>query len=554
MLRMMDNIGYNAVVVGNHDFITGPVELANTIQRASPRFPVLGANKDFSQVPDGGRLGNLMKDYVVLNTANGVRVAVVGLLTDEFMFFEYFKPAKITDLISKATQITQKIRNENLADVIVLLSHNEFNTNLWLARAVPWVNVVISGHAHVKRAYPEVVTNAGEPVYVVEAKSWGQFLGDMTLTVDKEKKIVRLKDYALRPVSPDIPEDPQMVAMVDEQDRFLNSKYGGDVRHDHVAQCESEMPRDDYRETAFGNLLADAYRFQTGADLGLDSSKLIGFGFSPGSLSTMDMNNALPHIYDPKTQKAWTLKIVNMRGAELRMVLNFVMLANKYGMSLGWVNVSGARIYYTSADAVNPLRQVEVFNPFLQRYEPMNDAKVYKLALHDGLLMSLRLMKEKFFVNINLSDVSDSGLEAWQAVKNFTRMKASIRALDYEAKDRYFTLDADLGVHNHSIVYEKNMNRLRIPVRNYGRKASLGETVLRVFRGLPNDPINDETPGNEKYLVWQLNVPALQPGEQRDFYMNWPQLPLGIFSLKTELVSKDENTINNTAYLHINTK
>ena len=126
MLEIMSAIGYDAAVVGNHDFLNGPSELANTIERASPAFPVLGENKNLSGISAAEqlRVAKDLQPYVILNVA-GVKVAVIGVLCDDFFYYGFFKPGgRHRPRDDSATAIAEQLHNSKQADVIVLLSHN----------------------------------------------------------------------------------------------------------------------------------------------------------------------------------------------------------------------------------------------------------------------------------------------------------------------------------------------------------------------------------------------------------------------------------------------
>ena len=76
-VRMMNLTPPHAMVVGNHEFDTGPERLFNIINQA--RFPVLGGNVDASADPF---LTDLLPPYVI-EEINGERVGIIGLATPD---------------------------------------------------------------------------------------------------------------------------------------------------------------------------------------------------------------------------------------------------------------------------------------------------------------------------------------------------------------------------------------------------------------------------------------------------------------------------------------
>lgn len=564
MLGIMDAMGYDAAVVGNHDFLNGPSELAATIERAGAAFPVLGANKDLSALttPDRDRVAKALPDYVILERG-GIKIGVIGLLCNDFFYYDYFKPAVVTNAVARATAIANKLHNEKLADVIVLLSHNDFNLNVAWARQVPWVNVVISGHSHKKVTQAVETTNAGRPAYIVEAKSWAQYLGQLTLLVNKEENRVILKEYKLHPVLPELAEDPKIASLVAEADQKLAQKYGrADLRHDHVADCTDEMVHDDEREVPLGNLLADAYREAIGTQIGLESVQLTNDGLTPGPLSSWDLMDTASHIYGPvagrpfpEKGRAWTLKILKIRGLALRGLLNlsFVLEGAKL---MGHIAVSGARVTHLES-GMSAIQSIHILNSATDRYEPIVDDRDYTVTLHDGLLLAIRILSAKLGINLDLSRIEDSGIETWQAVTMHAMLKKTLRAGDYEAGTRYRSVHTDLGFYEHdvAVVSRSDGSRsVKVTVKNEGlENAPAGAFSLQILRGLPNDVQGDSMPGNERIPISDDSIvlPALAAGARATIEVPWTNLPApGIYALRVQINESDANPKNNAVIVH----
>ena len=78
-LAVMHALGTEAMTVGNHEFDSGPANLARFV--AGARFPVLSANVDASAEPD---LAGKLRPHVMIEKG-GVKIGVVGLTTLEAM-------------------------------------------------------------------------------------------------------------------------------------------------------------------------------------------------------------------------------------------------------------------------------------------------------------------------------------------------------------------------------------------------------------------------------------------------------------------------------------
>jgi len=553
MLRLMDAVGYNAIVVGNHDFLNGPSQVAGIIKSAKPHFAVLGANKNVTGLPDQALIKEQIKDYVILDKG-GVRIAVIGLLTEELFYQPYFRPGIITNPVERASQLATYIHNNNLADVIVLLSHNKLEKNYLWAKQVPFVNVVVSGHSHVKTAQPLVNLNAGRPAYVVEAYKWGQYVGELTLSVDLGTKKATLKNYVQHPVTPDTPEQLATAAIIRGQDAYLESKYGAGFLTKPIASSEHVIRQSDSRETPLVNIAADAYRSVSKADIGLEASSLQSLGIAAGPLTMADLVNVSPRIFNPKTGRGWTVQVVALKGFELRLLFEMAMAAQGIGLPLGGLGVSGAQVTYTSSGGLSPLQTVKVLDPDLGTYLPIKNAETYTIALHDGLLLALReIAARPGFTLIDLSNREDTGIETGFAIARFLKGRV-IRGGDFEAGIRVRSLEADLSLYEHDVslsTQEDGSKLIRVTVKNEGFVDSgAGSFSLRILRSAANDILADTTDNQKVSVNADILVPLLAPGERTTLEMPWRDIPqTGIYSLRVRLETfvgaADANIQNN---------
>ena len=69
---LMNRMGYDAVMIGNHEFDAGLEEMARIFRLAN--FPIVCANYDFTGTPVEG----LVKPYIIIKR-NGVKIGVFGI-------------------------------------------------------------------------------------------------------------------------------------------------------------------------------------------------------------------------------------------------------------------------------------------------------------------------------------------------------------------------------------------------------------------------------------------------------------------------------------------
>jgi 5'-nucleotidase len=140
--ELMNHFGFDAMVIGNHEFDLGNEVLSDFIK--SVDFPILSANLKI-RGPDP-----LKKLYLPLTVKkfNGTPVAIVGLTTEYTKIIS--SPSTRTGFLN-ARKIANKIVNK-LTDIninnIIILSHLGLEADRELAKAVPGIDVIIGGHSH----------------------------------------------------------------------------------------------------------------------------------------------------------------------------------------------------------------------------------------------------------------------------------------------------------------------------------------------------------------------------------------------------------------------
>ncbi|MCX7750220.1 MAG: metallophosphoesterase [Candidatus Bipolaricaulota bacterium] len=161
-LRAMAELGYDAMVLGNHETYLGP-QLLGELLAAAP-FPVLATNLR-SPLPT--------REWALLE-ANGVRVLVLGVLWDLALVWPGW------ELREPLAAIREALARAPARDLFVLLAHLDWGKLEALARALPECDLVVSGHNH---RYLEEPAWVGR-VPIVQAGGRGQAVGLVSLGPD----------------------------------------------------------------------------------------------------------------------------------------------------------------------------------------------------------------------------------------------------------------------------------------------------------------------------------------------------------------------------------
>jgi 2',3'-cyclic-nucleotide 2'-phosphodiesterase (5'-nucleotidase family) len=134
-----------------------------------------------------GAAGELFtQPYVILNV-NGLKVAVVGAMTDtlkSLTFAKLIEPWHTVAMVDTVRRYARELKSQS--DLVVVLSHITGEEERTLLRTATEVPVVVSGHLHDGMAQPIVQDGR----ILVRVKSYAEELGRLELKVDTATKSV----------------------------------------------------------------------------------------------------------------------------------------------------------------------------------------------------------------------------------------------------------------------------------------------------------------------------------------------------------------------------
>ncbi len=259
MAELMNAIGMDVAVPGNHEFDFGPGIARQRIGES--RFPWLGTNVLGS---DGKPAAGMTGLHIV--QAGGFTVGFFGLLTPETGVLSSpgsevaFAPVKET-----AAAAVKELK-EMGAEVIVALTHLDFATDIALAREVRGIHLILGGHDH------EPITWYEGSVPLLKAGYDAHYLGVVDLSVEwverrGKRKLQVIPAWRLRSTAGVAP-DPAIKAIVDRHNAKLDAELDVAVGTTKV-MLDSRRASVRSGETNFGNLIADAMRAAVGAEVAI---------------------------------------------------------------------------------------------------------------------------------------------------------------------------------------------------------------------------------------------------------------------------------------------
>jgi len=282
MIDVMNNLGYDAGEIGNHEFDWGRAALKDMIDEA--KFPVLGGN-----VLEEGKLIDGIKPYTI-KEVNGLKIGIIGLISPETP--GSVDPKNITGLkFASAKETVEKYipeLKEQGADMIFVLSHEGDVADEKLASSVTGIDLIVGGHSHTLMEDAKQVNNT----IIVQAGTQGEKVGSINLAIDPQtKKIVSFKNTLIPVTDKNFKPDPEIEKIIAPVVNEAKEKMS-----EVVGKTEVNLTHDRKKvfETVMGNVLTDAMRESTGADVAMQNSGGIRDQIMAGEVTMGDLYRVLP--------------------------------------------------------------------------------------------------------------------------------------------------------------------------------------------------------------------------------------------------------------------
>ena len=291
MVALMNQVGFKATTLGNHEFDSGPAGLTRLINLST--FDYICCNV----IPDPS-WGMHLRPYEIFDV-NGMTVGIVGIVQigisghpdshpDNCKGFTFLPP-------EETLQQYSWLRDK--CDVVILLSHIGYEGDVDLSARVPWIDLIVSGHSHTQLAGGEIHNG----VMITQNVNRLQRVTHTTLTVDggkvtaKQAENIEVQDY---------PKKNRVVELM--TDFFCTNPEFERV----VGTIDA--PFTSYEE--LGILMADSFREMGGADVGFCNYGGVRYDYLPAGPFTVSDILKL----DPFGNDAVELTLT---GEELRQML-----------------------------------------------------------------------------------------------------------------------------------------------------------------------------------------------------------------------------------------
>ena len=410
-LRMLGDLGMDVTTLGNHEFDYKATGLANMMHNAlasnDPLPSMVVCNVDWDGMKAKGFTSDQealyeafekygVNEYIMVEK-NGINIAITGVFGIDAKACVPNCPLDFEDPVKAVAETVAEIKTNENADMIICVSHSGTADNEaksedeLLAKAVPDLDLIISGHTHTLLEEPIVHGNT----YIASVGEYGKYLGNVSMS-QKENGRWNMDSYELILVDESIDADPATQEKIDNFSSVIDSYYLAQFGYtkDQIL-CTNEIEfansADTYAlhtELNLGSIMADSYTYAVEAfsdadphpvDVAVIPSGTIRDTYALGNITTENVFNSFSLGIGKDGIPGYPLISVYLTGAELKTVAeidasitDFMNSARLYTDGLYWN-------YNPNRMILNKVTDVYLCNGEEERVE-LEDDKLYRVV------------------------------------------------------------------------------------------------------------------------------------------------------------------------------
>ena len=408
--KILNEMGYDAMAVGNHEFDFGLDEVKK--YKEILNFPLLSSNT----YVNGARLFEAATIVDKNKDVEGDEFVVIGVTTPETATKTHPKNVKgvtFTEPIAEVNKVIEEIQAKALAEGkdykhYVVLAHLGVDTTTpveWrgstLAEALsknPLLKgkrvTVIDGHSHTVES-----TTYGDNVTYNQTGSYLHNVGKITY---KSRQLLGNPSQIPAADAKKLEANPKIAAMVKEIKQKYDAENAVEVVSNSPVELNGDRENVRVRETNLGNVVADSlYQYgQTGFSHPTDIAVTNGGGLRETIAKGKPITKGNVIAVLPFGNTISQIQVTGQQVLDmLEKSLGSILQVDKAGKTVldengqpllepsgGFLQISGAKVYYdTNLAAGKRVLAIQVKNRTTGLYEKLDLEKVYYLATNDFL-------------------------------------------------------------------------------------------------------------------------------------------------------------------------
>ncbi|WP_127717779.1 bifunctional UDP-sugar hydrolase/5'-nucleotidase [Halobacteriovorax sp. HLS] len=417
VFEVHDQIGYDAVTIGNHDYLMGSDDLDAILGDVKPNFSFLGANfytnKKFTNIAEQ------IKPYTEFEF-DGVKVGVVGITTNDILYKWRINGGGISNEYAACKKYSKELRQRG-NHIVIALTHMGFSKDKKLAKKCPELDLIVGGHSHTvlhKVFYQK--SKKGKLIPIVQAGNHARWLGRLIFNYNEQTKKIEIENYKLLPVVAE--EDPEMLEMISGASHSVEEEYGEDWLNTILGHSQLKSRFEGGNRHIWGHFINDAMREQTDSDFSIHVEPLSGLNYPVERFVTRkDLYNGNPRTFEFENKFGYNVYTARIRGGFIKLLFKVVM---RTGLPL---YVSGVTF-----DVKKYSKNGKIIKNMRLNGRRINPFKYYKISFSEAIVRGAYSITN--LTKLILKGGKDTRISMWEALEN--KMKR-IQVIDETYLDDY---------------------------------------------------------------------------------------------------------------------
>lgn len=194
--KVLNNLGYDYAILGNHEFDNGIDSLAKYIQKIDAQY--ISTNYDVSGTP----LESLITPYKIVEIA-GKRIGIIGINVNPDGIIDPGRCQGITylDMFTAANSTAWHLKHNDKVDYVVALTHigyfyEDLVDDIELISSSSNIDILIGGHSHTvitpRTEQASCLDTDNNSVLMAQTGNAGTYVGTVTIDTDNNSITSRL--------------------------------------------------------------------------------------------------------------------------------------------------------------------------------------------------------------------------------------------------------------------------------------------------------------------------------------------------------------------------
>ncbi len=385
IIEYMNDVKYDAVTAGNHDFDLGKDVFIKMTEKAN--FPILSANLIDKST---NNVFSFVKPYTIIEK-KGLKIGVFGLsteATEQMSFPENIKGLDFSAEVPASQKAVKELRQQNV-DLIIAVVHmglpydteegyaelkesirqnikkESYLNAMELANQVEGIDILFGGHIH--RGYNEPWEDPKNHTLCFQNYGNGGNLGMVSIKIEKTTKTISgyelpARDSGLLLLTNDeFLYNEEIYTSIKEKQAKVEKGYD-----EVIGETELPLTRSSRGDSPMSNLICDAMIDATQSDFCMNNYGGIRAEIKAGSITPRNIFKVLPF--------GNSIVVMQMKGSLLKQIVEQKLASSNRGMAIG-----GGKITYNKS---NP---DDIITSFLIKGQPLDPDKIYRIATTDYL-------------------------------------------------------------------------------------------------------------------------------------------------------------------------